>query len=230
MRRRRIPLPFAATASGTILAEWAGRLAGWALLDTGSINSVPATTNVLDGFLNAAGTLISIPANTAWYGTLDLVGEMLTPAAGVANVTGAAALATAAGLTPSAQTLAGLDITSPASTATGPGIVVADSATWGPGWIINSTAGALAVSLTTTLTKVDAWAAGLTLPFPGGLGQTVVELWNGNDATGVLLAPIAFPSGTSVVEALGDDGPDFDGGLFLRVVSGTVRGVVWVLV
>jgi hypothetical protein len=225
-RHRRVALPFAATSSGAALVSGRGRVTGWSLLDTSDTSGAPAAANVLDGFRNTAGVLLAIPANSAWYGTISLDGEEVTAAGGVAAVNGAATVTTDAGLTPSAATLMGLDIQSPASTATGPGIAVTDDDNWGPGWIINATAGVLNVNLVTTLTKVDCHAVGRLYAYVGGGATPVAELRDGSSAGGDLIAVVRMDRGDDDQEAFGDDGPPFTKGLFVAVVSGTVRGVV----
>lgn len=227
--RRRVSLATGQLAAGKSLLSGRGRLAGWSLLDTSQAAGPPAAATVLGGFLSAAGTLMTIPANTAWYGVINMLGEETTPAGTVTTTTGQAVVSAAVGLTPSG-TLFGIGLTAPASTATGAGTVVADELSWGPGWIINSTAGALAVTMTNTLSQVDCSAVGTTTTYPGGTTQTVVELYDGANVGGQLLAVVEIPAGQSVAEALGDDGPDFGTGMFVNVVSGSVRGALWVLI
>jgi hypothetical protein len=229
-RPRRVPLRVDTLGvGGKLLLNGRGRLAGWSLLDTQGSGSVPATTNVLDGSQIASGAIITIPANTAWYGTAQIEGE-IDVAPGGLKASGFAIIQTATGLTPSNVALARLDLVAPAAAAASDGTVDSGSTTWGPGWIINSTAGALSVNANISgLSNAFVSMQGVTLPFPGGVSETVVELWDGSGVNGELLAVVAFPQGTSVVEALGDDGPDFVRGVFLNVVSGSVRGSVWVL-
>lgn len=227
--RRRIPLPVAATSAGALLINGAGRLAGWSLLDTQGLGTVPGTTNVLDGFINSAGTLMTVPANTAWYGSIGIFASLKVNSTGGAAASGGVSVSAAAGLTPNGL-LASVDLSVPATGATATnGNTETGNAQWGPGWIINNTGGGLALTVADNVTTADVWAAGVTQPFPGGIAGTVVELYDGSSSGGRLLSVVEFPAGTSVVEALGDDGPDFDTALFLNVVSGTVRGSVWVL-
>lgn len=229
-RHRRMPLRVDTLGvGGRLIVNGRGRLAGWSLFDTQGSGSVPATANVLDGSAIASGTIIGIPGNTAWYGTLQLEGE-IDVAPGGAKTSGFVLVQTSTGLTPSNTALARLDLVAPAAAAAGDGTVDSGSTAWGPGWIINSTAGALSVNANVNgVPNVFLAAQGVTLPFPGGIAQTVVELWDGSGVNGELLAVVAFPQGTSVVEALGDDGPDFVRGLFVNVVSGSIRGSVWML-
>ena len=227
-QRRHKVLAFPATSGGVALASGRGRITGWSLLDTSDIGGAPAAANVLDGFLNAAGTLIAIPANSAWQGTISLDGEIVTAAGGVAAVNGAATITTAAGLTPSNQVLLGLDLQSPASTATGGGIAVTDEDFW-QGWILNTTNGALNVVLASTLTKVDASAEGRIYPLIGGTSKVIVELYDGGSNNGDLIAVMTMDQADDDQEAFGDDGPPFTRGVFVNVVSGTVRGVVHVM-
>jgi hypothetical protein len=62
----------------------------------------------------------------------------------------------------------------------------------------------------------------------GGVAGATVEVWDGQDATGQLLVPITLLAGQSTRDWLAGDGVLSQSGLFLNVVSGTVRGVVWV--
>lgn len=58
----------------------------------------------------------------------------------------------------------------------------------------------------------------------GGL----IDVISGHDASGVYLATISVPAGGAVVQSFGHGNAlPFDGGLFLNVVSGNVRGSVW---
>lgn len=59
----------------------------------------------------------------------------------------------------------------------------------------------------------------------------VIDLYSGHDATGLLLATITVAAGGSVVQSW--SGPlalPFDGGLFMQVVSGSVKGSVYAYV
>jgi hypothetical protein len=56
----------------------------------------------------------------------------------------------------------------------------------------------------------------------------VVELFSGGSAGGSLLASIAIAPGASSTQSLLADKLPFLGGLFLHVVSGSVKGTVWV--
>lgn len=228
-RHRRVPVRVDPLGvGGKLLINGRGRLTGWSLLDTQGSGSVPATANVLDGNAIASGAIITISANTAWYGTFQLEGEIDVAPAGV-KASGFAIVQASTGLTPSNMALARLDLVAPAAAAAGDGTVDSGATTWGPGWIINSTGGALSVNANISgLSNAFIGAQGVTLPFPAGVAQTVVELRDGSGVNGELLGVVAFPQGTSVVEALGDDGPDFVRGLFLNVISGAVRGSIWV--
>lgn len=56
----------------------------------------------------------------------------------------------------------------------------------------------------------------------------VLDLFSGHDATGLLVASIVVPAGGAVVQSFsGATALPFDGGLFLSVVSGSVKGAVW---
>lgn len=58
----------------------------------------------------------------------------------------------------------------------------------------------------------------------GGL----IDVFNGHDATGTYLATISVPAGGAIVQQFGHgQALPFDSGLFLNVVSGSVRGSVW---
>lgn len=61
-----------------------------------------------------------------------------------------------------------------------------------------------------------------------GAAAAVVELYDGQDAGGQLVAAISLSPGQSTRDWLGPSGIETDIGLFVRVVSGTVRGAVWV--
>jgi hypothetical protein len=61
-----------------------------------------------------------------------------------------------------------------------------------------------------------------------GVASATAEIWDGQDATGQLLVPISLTAGQSTRDWLAGDGVLSQSGLFLNVVSGTVRGVVWV--
>jgi hypothetical protein len=229
-RRRRRPLRIDPLGvGGKVLLRGRGRLGGWSLFDTQGTGSVPATGSVLDGNAVTSGAVITIPANTAWYGTITVEGEIDVAPGGV-KASGFVIAQAAAGLTPSNAALARLDLVAPAAAAAGDGTVDSGYASWGPGWVINSTGGALSVNANISgVSSAFVSAQGVTLPFPGGVGLTVVELWDGSNNTGELLAIVAFPQGTSVTEAFGDDGPDFVRGIFVNVVSGAIHGSVWVL-
>lgn len=222
------PEPVATTTTTKRVVGGRGRLAGWSLYDTQGTAGAPATTSVNDGFANAAGTLLTVPANTAWSGRIALT-AVLTVAPGGLAVAAAATVSTAAGMTPNAATLVGLDLAAPAAAAAGSGTLDrASPGYWGPDWIINPTGGALNVTLASNATKVDAWAHGQNYTFPGTTMGSVVELYDGEDANGTLMAVVPIPAGGAVHEPLGDTGPIFRIGVFLRVVSGSVRGALWI--
>jgi len=60
--------------------------------------------------------------------------------------------------------------------------------------------------------------------------QAVLELWDGNNAAGVLLACISIAPGGSATQSLLAGKLPFRSGLFINVVSGSAKGAVYVLV
>jgi hypothetical protein len=68
---------------------------------------------------------------------------------------------------------------------------------------------------------------GWTLLEVGGVNPLVAELWDGQDAGGERVAVIGAAVGGPAAMHLGADGIPITRGIFLNVISGTVRGVVW---
>ncbi|HVT14562.1 MAG TPA: hypothetical protein VHQ90_00075 [Thermoanaerobaculia bacterium] len=62
----------------------------------------------------------------------------------------------------------------------------------------------------------------------GGVAAATLELYDGFDATAQLVAVIALLASQSTRDWLGPGGVQLSEGLFVNVVSGTVRGVCWV--
>ena len=60
-----------------------------------------------------------------------------------------------------------------------------------------------------------------------GTAAATVEIWDGQDATGQLIAAISLDPGESTRDWLGPEGIETDIGLFVRVIGGSVRGAVW---
>jgi hypothetical protein len=61
-----------------------------------------------------------------------------------------------------------------------------------------------------------------------GAAAATIEIWDGGDTTGQLIVPIALSSAQSTRDWNSPDGILFSRGLFLNVLAGSVRGVLWV--
>ena len=61
-----------------------------------------------------------------------------------------------------------------------------------------------------------------------GAAGAVLEIYDGQDTTGELVVPISLLASESVRDWNAGDGIYCSRGVFVRVVSGTVRGAVWV--
>lgn len=61
----------------------------------------------------------------------------------------------------------------------------------------------------------------------GAAGATV-EVWDGGDTTGQLVTAISLVAGESTRDWLAGDGILLQVGLFVNVISGSVRGALWV--
>ncbi len=62
-----------------------------------------------------------------------------------------------------------------------------------------------------------------------GAASAEVDFRDGQDATGSMLAPVALSPGQSVRDTLPPGGVAADAGLFAQVVSGSVRGTVYMV-
>ena len=62
-----------------------------------------------------------------------------------------------------------------------------------------------------------------------GTAPASLVLVNGQDATGTIVVPVTLTAGQSTRDYLAGGGVLFDSGVFLRVVSGSVSGSVWVV-
>lgn len=86
-------------------------------------------------------------------------------------------------------------------------------------------------AITLNLPAVGGAAAANSITIYGtstGAAGGQVDVFSGHDATGTYLATIVVPAGGAVVQAFGHGSAlPFDSGLFLNVVSGSVRGSVW---
>jgi hypothetical protein len=60
-----------------------------------------------------------------------------------------------------------------------------------------------------------------------GTVAATLEIYDGEDVTGQLIAPIALAPGQSTRDWMAPDGLETDIGLFVRVIAGTIRGVLW---
>jgi hypothetical protein len=61
-----------------------------------------------------------------------------------------------------------------------------------------------------------------------GAATATVEVFDGQDTTGQLLASISLNPGQSIRDWLGPGGLETDIGVFVSVLSGSVRGAIWV--
>lgn len=61
-----------------------------------------------------------------------------------------------------------------------------------------------------------------------GTAAARVDVYNGNDTGGILIAPIDLNPGQSVRDVLGPSGVGCDMGVFVNIVSGSVAGSIWV--
>lgn len=68
---------------------------------------------------------------------------------------------------------------------------------------------------------------GWSLIEPTGAAAAVVELYDGMDTSAQLLAVINLPAGGAAPTGVSHDGVEVRSGMFLNVVTGQVRGVLW---
>jgi hypothetical protein len=68
---------------------------------------------------------------------------------------------------------------------------------------------------------------GWSLIEPSGAAAATVELYDGMDTGSQLLAVINLPVGGAAPTGVSHDGVEVREGMFLSVVTGSVRGVVW---
>ena len=61
-----------------------------------------------------------------------------------------------------------------------------------------------------------------------GAASAIIELYDGMDATGQLIAVADLGAAGTIPPVLDNDGVSLDRGLFLNVLGGTVRGAMWV--
>lgn len=61
-----------------------------------------------------------------------------------------------------------------------------------------------------------------------GAAGAVVDIFDGQDATGQILATLSLVASESTRDWLGPDGIETDIGVFVRVNSGAVSGAVWI--
>lgn len=74
----------------------------------------------------------------------------------------------------------------------------------------------------------DVLLCGYSLTESTGAAPAAFSLFDGQDATGQLLATVNLSAGQSVVDALPFPGLYCTRGVFVSVVLGSVSGVVWV--
>lgn len=72
--------------------------------------------------------------------------------------------------------------------------------------------------------KIHGWA---WVETTGGAAATI-NLFDGGNNGGTLLAPITLTAGQSTRDVLNELGLDVLNGLFVEVVAGSVRGSVWI--
>lgn len=60
-----------------------------------------------------------------------------------------------------------------------------------------------------------------------GAAAATVNIYNGADASGQLVATIALASGASTTKHFGDLGVECDTGLYVDVATGSVKGSIW---
>lgn len=62
-----------------------------------------------------------------------------------------------------------------------------------------------------------------------GAAPAVLNVWDGTDNRGLLLAPVNLASNESNREWFSDWGVAFSRGLFVEVTSGSVSGALWII-
>ena len=77
------------------------------------------------------------------------------------------------------------------------------------------------------LTTRDGILAGFTFISTGG-AAAACRIWDGSSNNGTMLASLEMALNAGEVAGPGVDGPLFEVGLYLEVVTGSVEGVVWV--
>lgn len=85
----------------------------------------------------------------------------------------------------------------------------------------------LAAPGTQNLYQGRARLCGWSLVEPVGTAAATVELYDGMDTGSQLLAVINLPAGGAAPSGMSHDGIEVREGMFLSVVTGSVRGVVW---
>jgi hypothetical protein len=84
-----------------------------------------------------------------------------------------------------------------------------------------------ALSASAQIQVGDFYLAGFSLLETTGAAGALVELFDGSDTNSPSVAPIALKASESTREWFGVPGITLDRGLFLSVLSGAVRGSVW---
>jgi hypothetical protein len=126
------------------------------------LNGAPAGADLLNGFVSAAGTLLTIPAGATWVGNI-VITAVTNVASGGSSASGTVSVSTAgSGVLPTAGVQYQADTSAPASAASGVG--TEDRAVVGPAPLTVVAPAANAVTLTVassgTITKMDVHAVG----------------------------------------------------------------------
>lgn len=87
--------------------------------------------------------------------------------------------------------------------------------------------------ITTPTTTSSAIHGGATIVMGWSLRETtgaasaVAEIYDGNDTTGQLITTISMTSNESTRDWLGPNGVECSRGIYVAVVSGSIKGTVW---
>jgi hypothetical protein len=126
------------------------------------LSGAPQGADLLNGFVSAAGTLLTIPAGATWVGAITIT-AITAVASGGATASGTVSVSTAgSGVLPAAGVQYQADTNAPASASGGVG--TADRAVVGPAPLIvvapAANAVTLVVAVSGTITKTDVHAVG----------------------------------------------------------------------
>lgn len=194
--------------------------------------------------LSAGKLLMNAPCVLRGFALQDNVGTQLqggTPASNV-GAAGAAATVTVAGVAGQQVLVTSLDVSLSATIAAGSLVTIKDGATVVYSATLPQAAGNYPLALPANgilITAGNTMTASAAAPGAAGvaslnistemvLPEAQFELWDGTSNLGSLIGVFTIPIGQCLNESYPQQGPDVINGLYINVLSGTVRGAVWV--